>query len=100
MLNDPELYPEPEKFNPDRYNNSDEEMRKVLDLNFGFGRRACVGQNFAMGTIYSIILATLATCDVVPALDEHGNEIPVEHGYTSTIIRSAISNPSLWFYLN
>lgn len=86
MLNDPELYPEPEKFNPERYKNSDEEMKKVMDLNFGFGRRACVGQNFAMGTLYSIILTTLATCDVVPALDENGKEIPVEHGYTSTII--------------
>ncbi|KIJ46941.1 hypothetical protein M422DRAFT_164656 [Sphaerobolus stellatus SS14] len=86
MLNDPEVYPSPETFNPDRYNNSEAEMKKVLDLNFGFGRRACVGVNFAMGTLYAIVLTTLATCDVLPGIDEDGKEIITEHGYTSTII--------------
>ncbi|KAJ6579519.1 hypothetical protein DFH09DRAFT_330142 [Mycena vulgaris] len=39
MLHDPEFYPNPDEFNPDRYSNLDSEMDKVTDLVFGFGRR-------------------------------------------------------------
>ncbi|KAJ7730986.1 cytochrome P450 [Mycena maculata] len=41
MLHDPEIYTNPDEFNPDRYNDLGSEMEKVHELVFGFGRRVC-----------------------------------------------------------
>lgn len=89
MLHDPEDFPNPEVFNPDRYKNEDNEMQRVIDIAFGFGRRACPGYHFGMGTLFAIVLTTLATCDILPALDGNGKEIIPEVKYTSGIIRQA-----------
>lgn len=45
MLHDPEDYPEPERFNPDRFIKNgkiDTEVRDPRTLAFGFGRRLVV----------------------------------------------------------
>lgn len=90
MLHGSDVYDDPMAFKPERYNNDDAEMQKVNDLAFGFGRRACPGSHFAFGTLYSIVLTTLATCDILPGLDENGNEIIPVVKYTSGTIRSVI----------
>ncbi|KAF8965481.1 putative monooxygenase [Flammula alnicola] len=82
MLHDPEVFPNPEKFYPERFNGSDSEMAKVTDLLFGFGRRVCPGQYFAQGTLFAIIATTLATCDILPGLDENGKEVMPTSEYT------------------
>ena len=87
MLHDPSIYPDPMAFNPDRYRLDDSEMQKVTDLVFGFGRRACPGFHFALGTLYAIVLTTLAICDILPALDENGKEIVPTVKYSSGTIR-------------
>ncbi|GJJ14350.1 hypothetical protein Clacol_008614 [Clathrus columnatus] len=81
MLHDPNTYPDPMTFNPERYKGLDTEMKKVTDLAFGFGRRACPGYHFAQGTIYSVIMTTLATCDILPPTNADGKQyIPeIEH---------------------
>ncbi|KIJ41535.1 hypothetical protein M422DRAFT_209254 [Sphaerobolus stellatus SS14] len=86
MLHDPEVYADPMEFKPERYNNDDTEMQKINDLVFGFGRRACPGSHFAFGTLYSIVLTTLATCDILPALDANGKEIIPNVKYSSGTI--------------
>ncbi|OSX62590.1 hypothetical protein POSPLADRAFT_1142232 [Postia placenta MAD-698-R-SB12] len=86
MLHDPTIYPDPDAFKPERYGGLDSEMKKVTDLAFGFGRRACPGYQFAQGTIFTIVATMLATCDIVPVVDEHGqNSIP-DVGYTTGTI--------------
>nr|BAK09453.1 cytochrome P450 [Postia placenta] len=75
MLHDPDVYPEPDVFKPERYGGSDIEMKKVTDIAFGFGRRVCPGFHFAEGTIFSVVVTVLATCDIVPVVDDHGQEI-------------------------
>ena len=87
MLHDPEVYSSPTEFSPDRYELSDTEMKKVTNLVFGFGRRACPGMHFALGTIYAIILVTLATCDILPTLDENNEEIKPEATFTPGVSR-------------
>jgi len=81
MLHDPEVYPNPMEFNPERFNGLDSEMSKVY-LSFGFGRRVCPGMHFAEGTLFSIISTTLATCDILPGLDANGKEVLPKYAYT------------------
>ncbi|KAJ7982963.1 putative monooxygenase [Mycena polygramma] len=75
MLHDPEVYPDPDTFNPDRYTNLDSEMVKVWDVAFGFGRRVCPGMLFAEGTFFAIAATVLATCEITPTVDSKGNKI-------------------------
>lgn len=86
MLHDPAIYPGPGAFKPERYGGLDSEMKKVTDLAFGFGRRACPGYHFAEGTIFSIVATVLATCDVVPVVGEHGQKIIPDIRYTTGAI--------------
>ncbi|GJJ14307.1 hypothetical protein Clacol_008571 [Clathrus columnatus] len=86
MLHDPNVYPDPLTYNPDRYKGSDAEMKKVTDLAFGFGRRTCPGYNFAQGTIFSIIMTTLATCNILPPVDVNGKEYIPNVEYSSGMI--------------
>ncbi|KAJ2919348.1 hypothetical protein MD484_g970, partial [Candolleomyces efflorescens] len=86
MTHDPEVYDEPAKFNPERYGNSDAEMKKVYDLVFGFGRRSCPGMQFAEGTIFSIIATALSTCDILPELDAAGKPVFPELVWSDGVI--------------
>ncbi|KAF9809437.1 hypothetical protein IEO21_07389 [Rhodonia placenta] len=83
MLHDPTIYPAADEFRPERFGGSDTVMTKVTDIAFGFGRRACPGYHFAEGTIFAIVATVLATCDVVPVVDEYGQEIIPEVSLTS-----------------
>ncbi|KIK58872.1 hypothetical protein GYMLUDRAFT_60415 [Collybiopsis luxurians FD-317 M1] len=58
MLHDPSIFPEPHKFIPERFLNS-EKAKEAVKTVFGFGRRACPGQSFAelsMLTTYATAL--------------------------------------------
>lgn len=74
------------EFNPDRFNGLDSEMKKATNPIFGFGRRLCAGMHFADGTLFAIIATTLATCDILPGLDEKGNEVLPRYAFTSGTI--------------
>lgn len=98
MLHDPAVFPNPMKFDPDRYRNLDSEMDKVTDLVFGFGRRVCPGKAFGEGTIFAIAATFLATCDIFPAIDEHGNDIIPDVVYSSGSLRRAFNTAQFTVY--
>lgn len=82
MTHDPDIYPNPMEFDPERYQNQDLEMKKVTDLVFGFGRRVCPGFYFAEGTVFAIVATALATCEILPAVDMDGRSILPRYAYS------------------
>lgn len=76
MLHDPEVFEKPLEFNPARYKQSDSEIKKVTDLVFGFGHRACPGIQLAHSTLAALVLTVLATCDILPPLAQAGSSPP------------------------
>ncbi|EGN94605.1 hypothetical protein SERLA73DRAFT_62286 [Serpula lacrymans var. lacrymans S7.3] len=53
IANDPEVFTDPEKFNPRRWLGDDGQLREDLKFfTFGFGRRACPGQPVANRSVF------------------------------------------------
>ena len=63
MGRDPNLWPDPEEFVPERFENSsvDVKGRDFQLLPFGSGRRGCPGMSYAM-VVVSLVLAQLVHC--------------------------------------
>jgi cytochrome P450 len=80
ILHDPELYPEPEEFKPERFLNEDGSVRDdpTLSLVFGVGKRICAGRHFVDVTIFMVASSVLSVFNVTKAKDENGDEIPVK----------------------
>ena len=80
ILHDPEAYPDPEEFKPERFLNPDGTVRDdpALSLAFGAGKRICPGRFFADATIFIIISSVLSVFKVTKAKDKNGYDIPVK----------------------
>ncbi|KAH9987430.1 CyP450 monooxygenase [Russula vinacea] len=85
ILHDPEAYPDPEEFKPERFLSEDGSVRDdpTLSLVFGFGKRICPGRHFVDDTIFIVTSSVLSVFKVTKARDENGNEIPVKAEVTS-----------------
>ncbi|KAG0123481.1 cytochrome P450 [Tuber indicum] len=70
---DPELYPNPNDFNPDRYD--DEKLGHVA---FGYGLRACTGKHIAKNSLYINISRILWAFDIGPKMRADGTEVLVD----------------------
>ncbi|KIJ97415.1 hypothetical protein K443DRAFT_133869 [Laccaria amethystina LaAM-08-1] len=94
MLHDDNDYPEPEKFNPDRFLDKDGKLDpNVMDparMAFGFGRRICPGSHIAHSNLWLVAASILATFNITKALDESGKEVEPGLEYiTGLIMRPA-----------
>ncbi|KAJ8468167.1 hypothetical protein ONZ51_g9809 [Trametes cubensis] len=86
ILHDPEHYPNPETFEPDRFLKDGKLNEDVLDpatVMFGYGRRICPGRHFAENSLFINIACLLHVFDIMPAVDEHGSAIPVRYRVSS-----------------
>ncbi|CAG9824138.1 unnamed protein product [Phaedon cochleariae] len=67
IQHDPELYPEPERFDPERFNDENKANIKPCSyLPFGLGPRNCIGSRFALLEVKILFFNVLANFDIVP----------------------------------
>ncbi|KAI0659807.1 cytochrome P450 [Cubamyces menziesii] len=91
ILHDPERFPEPDEFRPERFlkdGQLDPDAFDPVTLGFGSGRRICPGRHFAEDALFINIASVLHVFDILPAVDECGKPIPVEYTATSGLISS------------
>ncbi|KAF5338823.1 hypothetical protein D9758_012046 [Tetrapyrgos nigripes] len=88
MLNDPSIYPDPFKFDPERHISTSDKpaQRDPRTICFGFGRRICPGLHLAEASLWILIAMSLAVFDIKPAFDEEGKLIIPEHELTGGTI--------------
>jgi len=74
LHNDPDIYPEPEKFRPERFSDIEKKKREAVSfLPFGAGPRGCIGIRFAMIEI-KLLLSTILSkyrfekCEQTPVI--------------------------------
>jgi cytochrome P450 len=82
ILHDPDIYPDPEVFKPERFLNEDGSVRDdpAISLAFGVGKRICPGRHFVDATLFIVASSVLSVFDITKAKDENGHEIPVKIG--------------------
>jgi cytochrome P450 len=85
ILHDPEFFPNPESFHPERFLKPDT-MDRFPDAVFGFGRRVCPGRHMARSSVWIAVASILAAFEIAPARDENGAEIPIVEEYTSGVV--------------
>ena len=85
ILHDPEIYPDPEEFKPERFLNEDGSVRDdpTLSLAFGVGKRICPGRHLAEAIIFTTVSSVLSVFDVSKAKDQSGNMIPVKEAVSA-----------------
>ncbi|KAF7364916.1 O-methylsterigmatocystin oxidoreductase [Mycena venus] len=79
MTRDESIYPEPDRFNPDRFFTADGTLNDDdTVLTFGFGRRICPGRHSADAAVWAAMVSILATFNIAKAKDSAGNEIDID----------------------
>ena len=90
IQHDPQYYPDPKKFNPDRFYDDPKQMANSLSfLSFGVGPRMCIGNRFALLEAKVLLFFVFAKCNLTPCakssiplkLDRKGFAMIPENGF-------------------
>ncbi|VDB85723.1 unnamed protein product [Peniophora sp. CBMAI 1063] len=84
MMQDPDLFPDPDSFRPERFLSVDDQTLdprlREFTLPFGFGRRICPGMYVALQSIFIVVARILWAFEVQP---RPGAVLPDSHAYVS-----------------
>lgn len=76
LHHDPRYYPEPEKFDPDRFLYENVAQRHSFAyIPFGAGSRNCIGERFAMHQLKTTIANVLRKIELSAVIPEHKIEL-------------------------
>ncbi|KAI0052367.1 CyP450 monooxygenase [Auriscalpium vulgare] len=90
ILHDPELYPDPEAFKPERFLTEDGQYKEdpLINFAFGAGKRICPARFLVDLEIFIISAMLLSTFTVSKARDADGIEVPLDaETYEGVIVR-------------
>ncbi len=85
-MHDPAIYPEPDRFYPERWLSAG--APSFPNPAFGFGARRCPGRFFAKDNMWSAMVGILAAFDISPTEDG-----PPEDAYSSAVPSYVIVAP-------
>ena len=74
-MHDPEMFPFPDEFRPERFLETTDPRLRDFELPFGFGRRICVGMHLARHSLFITIARILWAFDIVPLTNERGEQV-------------------------
>ncbi|XP_054713637.1 LOW QUALITY PROTEIN: uncharacterized protein LOC129223095 [Uloborus diversus] len=70
--NDPESFPKPEKFQPERFLTAEgKKEKREGPYPFGLGKRACIGESLSQMEVFVVIASILQSFNVIPRNDEY-----------------------------
>ncbi|KAJ7252542.1 cytochrome P450 [Mycena rebaudengoi] len=88
ILYDETAYPDPYKFNPDRFLLNGQLNPDVRDPSavFGFGRRVCPGRHMAQSILWVTVASLLAVFNITKAIGEDGKILEPSYEYHSALV--------------
>ncbi|PPR08006.1 hypothetical protein CVT24_003757 [Panaeolus cyanescens] len=81
LNHDEKMYPEPMKFNPERFLDENGALNDLQMYSYGLGRRGCPGKHFARASLWFTIASILACFNLHKAKDQDGNDIPIDNDF-------------------
>lgn len=93
ILHDPGVYPNPEKFDPDRFLSNDPAVVEPVYVAFGYGRRMCPGRFMAEGQLWISIACILSVFEIASGKDDSGRVLTTEAKFASGMIWYVIYFP-------
>jgi cytochrome P450 len=87
ITRDPDVYPEPEVFKPERFLNPNGTLRDDVTLTsvFGFGKRVCPGRHYVDATLFIMAATVLSVFRIEKPRDSEG--APFNFTYSGGLVR-------------
>jgi Cytochrome P450 len=87
ITRDPDVYPEPEAFKPERFLNPDGTLRDDVTPTsvFGFGKRVCPGRHFVDATLFIVAATVFSVFRIERRHDTEG--VPFDYTYSGGLVR-------------